>query len=158
MSHKKTNIFTSPLIVFLLFFFKHIISQGTNVSGGWYSGNLSSQIVGFISCKRWIAYNLLSKNKESFHWSLNPTPLLLHLAWLTHNNNIIMVHENLAWNKLIKGHLNFHHKRKQSQKNRSGHSTGNISPPMLCGQFMALQYWRVVKQGLNWYIQEDLKV
>lgn len=70
LSHNKINIFTSPFIVLLLFFFKHVISQGTNVSGGWYSGNLSSQIIGFTSRKRWIAYNLLSQNKDSFHWSL----------------------------------------------------------------------------------------
>ena len=53
---------TSYIIILLLFLFKHIVTQRTDVCCSRYSGNLSSQVVGFISREWWIAHNLLIKN------------------------------------------------------------------------------------------------
>ena len=52
---------TSYIIILLLFLFKHIVTQRTDVCCSRYSGNLSSQVVGFISGEWWIAHNLLIK-------------------------------------------------------------------------------------------------
>ena len=55
-------LYTSYIIILLLFLFKHIVTQRTDVCCSWYSGNLSSQVVGFISREWWIAHNLLITN------------------------------------------------------------------------------------------------